>query len=299
MKISNVPDRKVILITGSSSGFGRLTAETLAREGHSVYASMRDIHGRNSHVRIKVEQLAKNENLDISVIEVDVTNDSSVDEAVAFIIEDAGRIDVLINNAGVMNIGVTEAYTLQQVQQQFEVNFYRMVRTNRAVLPHMRKQKQGLLIQISSLAGRLVFPFFGVYCASKFAAEAMSEVYRYELSGFGIDSVILEPGPYGTHLLESAPRAEDKQRLEFYAELADVPNTMIKSFADLNNNDEAPDPQEVANTILRLIMKPTGQRPLRTVVGIDYGVNRLNDSIAPFQHDLLTALEMRQMEQPV
>ncbi len=166
------------------------------------------------------------------------------------------------------------------------------------VLKRMRKQGQGLLIQISSLAGRVVLPFFGIYNASKFAVEAMSEAYRYDLSGLGIDSVIVEPGPYGTNLLETIPRPEDRQRLEEYAELAAAPERMIANFAELYESEDARDPQEVADAIAKLIATPIGQRPLRTVVGIDFGVTKFNEAAAPFQRGLLGALDMQHMEQP-
>ncbi len=299
MTIHNVSDQQVVLVTGSSNGIGRLTVETLARQGYTVFASMRDANGRNAGVRTELEQLAHDDNLDLTVIELDVTDDSSVENAIADIITKAGRIDVLVNNAGVMNVGITEGYTLEQVQRQLDVNFYGTVRTNRAVLPHMRNQRYGLLIQVSSLAGRVVLPFFGIYNASKFAVEAMSEAYRYDLSGLGIDSVIVEPGPYGTNLFETIPRPEDTQRLEEYGELATAPEKLIANFAELSESEDARDPQEVADAIAELIVTPTGQRPLRTVVGIDFGVTGFNEAAAPFQRGLLEALEMGHMEQPV
>ena len=299
MTNQNLLDQKVILVTGSSNGIGRLTVATLARQRHTVYASMRDANGRNAAARTELQQLANEENLDLNVIELDVTDDTSVEKAVADIIKNAGRVDVLVNNAGVMNIGITEGFTLEQVQRQFDVNFFGAVRMNRAVLPHMRKQGQGLLIQISSLAGRVVLPFFGIYNASKFAVEAMSEAYRYDLSGWGIDSVIVEPGPYDSNLLNTIPWPEDKQRLEEYRELAGAPEKMIANFAELEKSDDARDPQEVAGAISELIVTPTGQRPLRTVVGIDFGVTGLNEAAAPFQRGVLAALDMQQMEQPV
>ncbi len=299
MTSQNLRDQQVILVTGSSNGIGRLTVETLARQGHRVYASMRDVHGRNTAVGSELQHLAEDQGLDLYTIELDVTDDSSVDDAVASIIKDTGRIDVLVNNAGIMNVGITEAFTKEQVQRQFDVNFYGPVRTNRAVLPHMRKQGRGLLVQVSSLAGRVVFPFLGVYNASKFAVEALSEAYRYELSGSGVDSVIVEPGPYDTNLFETIPWPEDQQRSEQYGELAGAPASLVASFAALNKSEDAPDPQEVADAISELILTPSGQRPLRTVVGLDYGVKGLNETAAPFQHDLLKALGMQQMEQPV
>jgi len=242
MTNQNLSDRKVILITGSSNGFGRLTVETLARQGHTVYASMRGVHDKNAAARTELQQLARKEDLDLHVVEMDVTENNSVLAAVDQVIENSGRIDVLVNNAGVMNIGITETFTLEQVQRQFDVNLYASVRTNRAVLPHMRKQGEGLLIQISSVVGRLVIPFFGIYCASKFAVEAMSEAYRYDLSPFGIDSVIVEPGPFDSNLINSIPWPEDKQRVKAYTGVAGVPEQMIAKFSELEKSKDAPNP---------------------------------------------------------
>lgn len=299
MTNQNLPNQKVILVTGSSNGIGRLTVETLARQGNTVYASMRDANGRNAAVRTELQQLAEDENLNLYVIELDVTEDNSVEKAVAEIIENEGRVDVLVNNAGVMNIGITEGFTLEQVKRQFDINFYGAVRTNRAVLPHMREQGEGLLIQLSSVVGRVVLPFFGIYNASKFAVEAMSEAYRYDLSGLGIDSVIVEPGPFATNLFATIPWPEDKERVEEYIDLTGMAEKMIANFEELNNSDDARDPQEVADAISNLIVTPTGERPLRTVVGNDFGVTKLNEAVAPFQHGVLEALDMQQMEQPV
>ena len=127
----------------------------------------------------------------------------------------------------------------------------------------------------------------------------MSEAYRYDLSSWGIDSIIVEPGPFGTNLLETIPWAEDTQRLEEYTELSGAPEKMIANFAELYESDDARDPQEVADAISELIATPTGERPLRTVVGIDYGVTALNQAAAPFQRGVLEGLGMQQMEQPV
>ena len=198
-----------------------------------------------------------------------------------------------------MNIGITEGFTMEQVQRQFDINFYGAVRTNRAVLPHMRKHGQGLLIQVSSIVGRVVLPFFGIYNASKFAVEAMAEAYRYDLSGLGIDSVIVEPGPFGTNLFETIPWAEDGERLAGYKGLVDAPERMISNFEQFVQSDEAPNPQEVADAISELVTTPNGQRPLRTVVGVDYGVRALNAAAAPFQRSVLEALGMQHMEQPL
>lgn len=292
----NELSNKVVLITGSSSGFGRLTAETLARQGHCVYAAMRDPTGRNHFVASELMDLATHENLNLRTIELDVTQSASVDAAVAHIVEEQGKIDVLVNNAGVMNVGITEGYTLEQVKQQMDVNYFGPIQLDRAVIPHMRKQQSGLLIHVSSLAGRLVFPYFGVYCASKFALEAVAESYRYELSSQGVDSVIIEPGPFGTSLISKSPKPEDLERLTDYGSVAELPNKMLASFEEFCQSDDAVNPQVVADDIASLIAMSHKERPLRTVSGLDYGVRDLNTSTEPVQRALLQTLGMMSMD---
>jgi len=190
-----------------------------------------------------------------------------------------------VNNAGVMYTGVTEAFDMEQVKAQFEINVFGTARINRAVIPYMRKRKSGLLIQISSLAGRAVFPFFGLYCASKYAAETLAESYRYELRGFGIDSVIIEPGPFKTSLFQNAPRPIDENRLGDYSELASFADRLLDGFE--NNGGE---PEQVVETIRELI-RMEKKRPLRTVVsGEDFGIGKLNETIDSFQAGLLEAM---------
>ena len=159
---------------------------------------MRHINGHNAEHRESLQRVASSENLRLQVLELDVTDEASVQNAVLRALELAGRLDVVINNAGFAGIGVTEAYTPEQFQQMFDVNLYGVVRVNRAVLPSMRKQRSGLLIHVSSGAGRVAVPGLGAYCASKFALEALADAYRFELLPFGIESVLVEPGIYRT-----------------------------------------------------------------------------------------------------
>ena len=261
--------KKVILVTGSSSGFGRLTVESLARQGHHVYASMRDINGRNAEASDQIRELAERENLAINLVELDVTDDVSVDEAVIEIIDRSGRVDVLVNNAGFGYMGPTETFTLEQIQQQFDTNFFGVARMNRAVLPYMRRQGSGLLMHVSSIAGRLTMPFMGIYSASKFAVESLAEAYRYELSSLGIDSVIVEPGAFPTSIFAKIGQPSDHSRLAEYGDLAKIPQQMGAGFEEMFSGDTAPDPQEVADAIAKLVATPAGQRPLRTLVGQD------------------------------
>ncbi len=283
--------QRVIVVTGASSGLGRLTARELAAHGHVVYATMRDVEGKNSPARTELRAWVKDTGHDLRIVEIDVTRSESVQRGIDAILEEAGRIDVAINNAGVMHAGVSEAFTLDAVRRQFEVNVYGAVRINRAVLPQMRERGSGLLVQLSCLAGRVVFPFFGIYCASKYAVEAMAESYRYELSSFGVDSVIVEPGPFWTGLIDSSPGADDLSRLRSYGRVASTPTAMLRSFTETLTSEHAPEPQLVATAIRKLIDMP-GTRPLRTVVGIDYGVSDLNRAVESVQHELLDALGM-------
>ena len=276
---------KKVLITGSSSGFGYLTTLTLARKGHKVWATMRDSNGKNSEKRKEFEALAKEENLDITVAELDVTSDISVKELTSRIIQEDGSLDALVNNAGVMYVGITEAYSLEQVQEQFDTNFFGVVRTTKAFLPLVKRSEDGVIVNISSLAGRLVFPYFGVYCASKFALEAYTESLRYELRPLNVDVSIVEPGPFPTSLLHSGPREDDNIALETYGEMSGVPSVMLQNFSEFFKSDDAPNPQDIADSVLEVLETNKGNRPIRKVTGIDYGTNELNKSIAPIQED--------------
>ncbi len=280
----------IVLITGCSNGIGRITATALAAEGHTVYASMRRSDGRNKSAKLDLEAVSKENQYELTVLDLDVTDEKSVQRAVDEIIDLSGRIDVLVNNAGEMNNGVTEAFTLEQVQRQFDVNFFGSVRTCRAVAPFMRKQGSGLLIQISSLAGRAVFPYFGIYCASKYAVETLAETYRYELKPFGIDSVIVEPGPFATGLFRSAPKAADVGVLVEYGEFSRMPGLLLKAFEDAANREDAPKPRQVADAICALI-RMDGDRPLRTIVsGYDFDINELNVMASRIQQGVVNAM---------
>ncbi len=172
----------VAIVTGTSHGFGELTAVTLARRGHHVFAGMRGISGRNAPAADNLRAVAADDALALAPIELDVTDDASVGAAVDSVLAEAGRIDIVVNNAGVLYIGITEAFTIEQAREQLDVNLLGAARLNRAVLPHMRERRSGLLVHVSSIGGRLTFPFYGLYCASKYALEALAEAYRYELS---------------------------------------------------------------------------------------------------------------------
>ncbi|MCE7991495.1 MAG: SDR family oxidoreductase [Roseivirga sp.] len=278
---------KNVVITGSSSGFGYLTTLTLARRGYKVWASMRNPESKNAHKRDELLSIAKKEDLVIEVIELDVTQDDSVKKAIDQVVQADGKVDTLINNAGVMFVGITEAYSMEQAKEQFEINLYGPMRTINAVLPHMRSAKDGLIINVTSLAGRLSFPYFSIYCASKHALESYSESLSYELAPFGIEVSINEPGPFGTGLLYSGPKEEQLEVLSAYGEHKEVPAAMLKNFEGFFSTEEAPDPQMVADDIARVVESPKGSRSRRMVSGIDYGTVDLNNKVAPIQESLI------------
>ncbi len=284
---------KTVVITGSSSGFGYLTTLTLARKGYNVWATMRNSETKNSLKKEELLSIAKKENLKISVIDMNVNSDESVSNAIQSIVNVDGRIDYLINNAGYMFVGITEAYSIQQAKDQFETNFFGILRTTKAVAPFMRSQKEGLIINVTSLAGRLTFPYFGIYCASKHAVEAYSQAMRYELAPFGVEVSIVEPGPFGTNLLFTGPKEDDQEVFNAYGEHKDVPHAMLKNFESFYATDEALDPQLVADKITSLVEANKGTRVERVVAGIDYGVLDYNDKVAPIQESLVKdALQM-------
>ena len=255
-------DNNVVLVTGASTGFGRLTSVTLARRGYTVFASMRDVAGHNRSHAADLEELSRKENLRLQVVELDVTDDASVQQAVERVVREAGRVDTVVNNAGIVHWGLLESFTVEQAKQIFETNFFGPLRVNRAVLPHMRQRRSGLLIHLSSIAGRLVLPAFGIYSATKFALEAMSETLRYELSQLGIDSVVLEPGEYATAIFGNAAQGADQTRVADYGAVADVPRKILDYLASTKN-----DAQEVADRVVQLIETPAGSRPARVLVG--------------------------------
>lgn len=257
--------KTVVLITGASTGFGRAAAETLARRGYTVFATMRHCSSRNASHCAELQSIASREELALHTLDMDVTLDSSVDKAVQQALAVAGRIDVVINNAGVPALGLTEAYTVDQFQQVFDVNLLGVVRVNRAVLPAMRRQHSGLLIHVSSAAGRIVPPCMAVYCASKFALEALADAYRFELTPFGVDSVLVEPGIHRTPILEKFQGPADQSRVADYGIAAEYAARVKNVFDTANSAPETPGPDEVVEAFARLIETPAGQRPFRTV----------------------------------
>ena len=276
---------KVVLVTGASSGFGRLIAETLARKSFQVFATMRNVEDRNRAVSRELLELAQRESLALRVLQLDVTDDLSVEQAVGAVAANCGRIDVLVNNAGFGITDLVETVPLVQAQRQFDVNVFGIVRMNRAVLPHMKRHKSGLLLHVSSGAGRMVIPGMGFYCASKFAMEALAEAYRYELASQGIDSVVIEPGAYATPIMGKLEKGEDSGRIAGYGEAAKIPDRILEKIRSSRAN-----PQEIADAVLRIIETPAGSRALRYRVGPGAGgVEAINEVCARAQAQMIEA----------
>jgi NAD(P)-dependent dehydrogenase (short-subunit alcohol dehydrogenase family) len=277
--------KQVVFITGSSTGFGRLFTESLARKGHTVFATMRDPGGRNAKNASEIRALAEKGSLPIHVLELDVTDDASVERAVDAAVAKAGRIDVAINNAGYYLSGLEEAVTTEQAQRLMDTNFLGPVRVNRAVLPHMRRQRSGVLMHVSSGAGRVVLPSVGFYCASKFALEALAESYSYELAGEGIESVIVQPGAYETPVFGNRVSAADEARANTYGAAKEFPAKVNAALSSRAGNA-----QEVADAVLRIIETPVGEKQLRYFVSPQsYGVEEINALTKQVQANVLEA----------
>lgn len=249
-----------ILITGAAGGFGLLTAQQLLGEGHMVAGSARDISGRNKAKAAELEKLGA------QVVEMDITDESSVNRGVEAAFQKLGGIDVLINNAGVGVLGLTETFTPDDMKRIFDVNVFGTHRVKRAVIPIMRKASKGLIINISSLLGRITVPFYGPYNASKWALEGLTENYRTELSQSGIEVCIVEPGGYPTTFIDHLVRPSDASRAKSYGPMGEMPEAFLKNFESALAANPSQDPANVAKAIAQLVKAPYGARPFRTIV---------------------------------
>jgi NAD(P)-dependent dehydrogenase (short-subunit alcohol dehydrogenase family) len=278
-----------VVITGSNSGFGRLTAETLLKAGHTVFATMRASTGRNAKAAAELTAGGS------KVVELDVTDEASVQRALESIAKQTGgAIDVVFNNAGRFSAGVQEAYTLEEVRSLFDTNVFGPLRVNRAALPHMRKRRKGLIINTSSIVGRFTLPCVGVYAASKHALEALAEAQRDELKTLGIDVVLIEPGAFPTEVGNKGLYPADLARAGEYGEVATIPQKMGEGLGQLFASPNAPKPQDVADAIKKLVDMPAGQRPARIVVDQLTGepVRALNDAHTTHRLSLMKAFGM-------
>ena len=257
-----------IVITGASSGFGALTARALADAGHTVYAGMRDVSGTDAHAVVELDEYAQTHTAKLHAIAMDVTDQSMVDAAIKQVIDETGRLDVVVHNAGHMVLGPAEAFTVEQVAQVYDVNVLSTQRVNRASLPHLRAQRDGLLVWVGSSSSRGgTPPYLAPYFAAKAAEDALAVSYAAELARFGIDTTIIVPGAFTTgtnhyaHAGHAADTAVEQQYDQLYAGIMEeIPARQAKM---------APpdaDPAEVARQITRVVGLPKGQRPFRVHV---------------------------------
>lgn len=258
---------KSVLITGSSSGFGRLAALHFARSGASVIASMRNLKGGKRPEAQELSDIAATEKLKLFVVEIDVTDDAQVSAGVAKAEKIAGgALDAVLNNAGIGVGGPAELYDMANLQRAFDVNFFGYQRVALAALPKMRARREGLLVQVSSQLGRLIVPNIGAYCASKFAVEAMFEAMAYELAPFGVEVTIIQPGGYPTKIWDNGARyfgdllesADDERRAAYAGH--------IEAAQGMFSGGGSTDPMDVPRAIAEIIALPPGKRPLRKPV---------------------------------
>ena len=276
---------KTIFVTGASSGFGRLTAETLSKSGHKVFAGFRSAEGARKHIADELK--AKN----IEILKVDVTDQASVDKAIVQLLEKSdNKLDVVVNNAGMASAGLSEAFTAEQVRNLFEVNVFGVQRVMRATLPVLRAKRAGLVINVGSILGRVTLPFFGLYGASKYAVEAMTDSYRYELSELGVDVVLIQPSAYPTNMYAAAQKPANGELVKSYGATGEVPGKILKTFMTLFQGENAPNPQDVATAIDKIVAMPAGSRPDRVIVGLPFGSDAVNTAVAPIQRGVIESL---------
>jgi NAD(P)-dependent dehydrogenase (short-subunit alcohol dehydrogenase family) len=258
--------KKIIVVTGASSGFGRMAAEFLAKAGHTVYASMRETTGRNAPQVAEAKAFSKKNNVDLRAIELDVNSEKSVDAAIASIIAEHGRLDVILHNAGHMVFGPAEAFTPEQLAELYDINVLSTQRVNRAALPQLRKQRQGLLLWVSSSssAGGTP-PYLAPYFAAKAGMDALAVIYARELSLWGIETSIIVPGAFtkGTNHFAHAGKPADEARLAEYeaGPYKGYGKRIQEAFAEIVPSDA--DASAVAEAIVDVVDMPFGKRPFR------------------------------------
>lgn len=252
--------KQKILVTGASGAFGRLACKLLVENGHSVVGTMRSNAGKNETIASELSEAG------VHIVEMDVTNEDSVNSAVKKSIELLGGLDTVFNNAGVGANGILETFTADEIRQMFDINVFGVQRLMRAVLPYLRKQGKGTIVHTSSCIGRVTTPFLAAYSASKYALESLVEGYRAELSGFGIESCIIEPGGMPTEFMDVMLKPKDEERATQYGEMAYAPEASLKGYVEYINTIPMQRPERVAEALVVLLNQPFGEKPFRTVV---------------------------------
>jgi NAD(P)-dependent dehydrogenase (short-subunit alcohol dehydrogenase family) len=270
-----MPDQRVAVITGSSSGIGLLTAIEFAQNGYTVVATMRDL-GRSGRLEEAAQEANVRDRVDIR--QLDVTDFNSIAASINAIVHDHGRIDVLVNNAGFSMSGFAEDMSLDELRRQFDTNFFGVVALSKAVIPIMRRQKSGHIIQVASVAGRVGNPMLSAYCSSKFAVEGWSESLRMELRALGIRVVVVEPGSFDTDIWTRNvtvakgaldPNSPNKERSQRFAQF-------VKG-----RTKHHPHARVVAQLILRIANNPNPR--LRYMIGRDAKLHLLAQRLLPWR----------------
>lgn len=277
---------KKVLVTGAGGAFGSLTCKSLAQKGYQVVGTMRSTKGKNEAIAQELQ------NSGVQLVEMDVTNEKSVDSGVAKAVEILGGLDVVFNNAGLGANGIQELFTAEDMQRVFDVNVFGVQRLMRAVLPHFRNQGKGTILHTSSCIGRVTTPFLGVYSASKYALESIAEGYRAELSGFGIESCIIEPGGMPTAFMDGMLRPSDETRNQEYGDMVHAPDASLNGYVDYIKTNPKQSPQAVADAVVALLEMPHGEKPFRTVVdfmGLKEPVEGYNKALQQATREIYTA----------
>jgi NAD(P)-dependent dehydrogenase (short-subunit alcohol dehydrogenase family) len=259
--------KSVILVTGAGTGIGKLSALALAEAGHVVYASMRDVEGRNRGRADELRAISAQRGNALMPLELDVLSQDSADAAAATIVREQGRIDVVMQNAGHLVVGPSEAFTPEEMMKVFDTNLFGAQRVNRAVLPYMREQESGLVLWISSTTTKGGFPpFMGPYGAAKAAMDSLAVTLAYELARFGVETSIVVPGAFtsGTDHFPSAGKPADSARAQAYARYDGVMDQIGARLSALTPPDA--DPKAVADEVVRIVGMEKGTRPMRSVI---------------------------------
>ncbi|MEX1363958.1 MAG: SDR family NAD(P)-dependent oxidoreductase [Nannocystaceae bacterium] len=281
-----------VFVTGTNSGFGRLAALTLARRGHRVFATMREPGGKHRVAADELRIAAQSMPGSISVYAMDLAMGGGVEPACEQVLADAGHLDVVINNAGLIAMGLAESMTDQQVLYQLDVNVVGHHRVLRALLPSLRERGQGLLVHISSTLSRMVMPTFGVHSACAAGLEALVDAYRLELAPLGVECTIVQPGLHPTGFVDRVQVGDDYERSASYGPNADAADRMGELVRQRIGGATPPNPQIVADTIAMLVELQPGTRPERFVVD-DHDASqvlRLNDVHRRVQAELQAKL---------
>jgi len=291
-KMTTAQEPRRVLITGTSSGFGLGTAQALAERGHIVYATMRGVDGKNRESAESLRDFASKGGHKLHVLELDVTDDASVQSGVSRAYELGGGIDTLVNNAGIGAFGLHEPYGADQFQQLLDVNVVGSFRVTRAVLPIMRMAKRGHIVFLGSTLGRVILPFMGPYSASKFAVEGLAEAIAFEVGPLGIDVTIIQPGAYGTDFVAKGLQPADFGRVEQYGPVKDAMLGFFKAFQESAAAGHIGNPREIFETIVRVTELPKGERPLRVSVDSQLGqaVATINQASAQVQEGVMAAM---------